>query len=108
MRSGETIKSHTIYFEPGFKDQAKGFLDLIVAYGWSNLAIIYDRDQRNIELAEEFKAIYDQNTMTLKDEVVLDGDDKDLPINLSQRIRSTTKDSGARVILVFTNSVLAS
>jgi len=54
-----------------------------VAYGWSNLAIIYDRDQRNIELAEEFKSIYDQNNMTLKDEVVLDGDDKDLPINLS-------------------------
>lgn len=106
-RAGETIKSHTIYFEPSFKDQANGFLDLIDKYGWSNLAIIYDRDPRNVELAETFKSMYDKDTMVLKDEVVLDGDDKDLPKNLSQRIHSTTKDSGARVLLVFTNSVLA-
>jgi hypothetical protein len=30
---------------------------MIKEFEWSNLAIVYDRDKRNIELAEEFKVL---------------------------------------------------
>jgi hypothetical protein len=81
---------------------------MLTKYEWSNLAIIYDRDIRNIELAEEFKRLHNPLTQNIKDEVVLDANDKTLSEGLSKRLSSTTKDSGARVILVFTNSILAS
>jgi hypothetical protein len=49
--SGETVNDNTLFFNPNFTGQAQAFLDMIVKYGWSNLALIYDQDPMNIELA---------------------------------------------------------
>lgn len=83
------------------------FIDIIAYYGWVNLALIYDEDQRNIEMAYEFKEKYDKVGTHLLDELYIDSTDPASVASLSGRLESTTKDSGARVILVFTNPVLA-
>jgi hypothetical protein len=55
--AGETVKANTFYLEPSYIHQAYWFMDMITNHNWSNLAIVYDRDKRNIELAEEFKML---------------------------------------------------
>ena len=58
-------------------------------------------------MAYEFKHVYDSENTHLLDELYIDSTDPSIVNSLSARLESTTKDSGARVILVFTNSVLA-
>jgi len=60
-----------------------------------------------VRLAEVFKENYNSEDAVIKDELVVDSDDIQANERLTQRLESTTRDSGARVIMVFTNSVLA-
>jgi hypothetical protein len=59
-------------------------------------------------MAYEFRARYDRSKAAILDEIFVDSKDTRMVNNLAHRLESTTKDSGARVMLVFTNSVLAS
>jgi hypothetical protein len=71
------------------------------------LALIYDEDQQNVEMAYEFKEKHDSTNTFLLDELYLDSTDPGVMNTLAHRLESTTKDSGARVMLVFTNPLLA-
>ena len=58
-------------------------------------------------MANEFKRVYDSVNTHLLDELFIDSTVPSIVNSLRARLESTTKNSGARVILVFTNSVLA-
>lgn len=105
--SGETTSPNILYLETSFTSQAQAFVDMISTYSWSNLGLIYNQDLNNLMLANEFKNIYNSDSMTIKDELVVDIQDKTDSERLQHRLESTTRDSGARVILVFTDPVLA-
>ena len=45
--------------------------------------------------------------MFILDEIYIDSTDTDLVNNLAERLESTTKDSGGRVMLVFAHTELA-
>jgi len=59
-------------------------------------------------MANVFKENYDSTTVTILDELVVDNEDKTSSVDLTNRLESTTRDSTARVILVFSNSVIGS
>jgi len=98
---GESPSPNTLYLETSFSSQAYAFIDLIQFYNWHNLGLVYDQGVNNMRLAEVFKNNCEK--VYIKDEVVVDSQSD----NLQKRLESTTKDSGARVILVFADPTLA-
>lgn len=104
--NGETPSSNTLFLETAYKSQAFAFLDVIHLFGWSNIGLVYDQSDNNVMLANTFKENYDQTKMDILDEIVIDADDKTSSNDLTKRLESTTRDSGARVILVFTDPVI--
>mmetsp|Transcript_28667 Transcript_28667/g.28318 ORF Transcript_28667/g.28318 Transcript_28667/m.28318 type:complete len:932 (-) Transcript_28667:669-3464(-) len=105
--NGETPSSNTLFLETCYDSQAYAFLDIIKNFGWSNIGLVYDQSSNNVILANTFKDNYDSTAMNILDEIVIDANDKTSSTDLTTRLESTTRDSGARVILVFTNPVLA-
>lgn len=105
--SGETPSSNILYLETSFISQASAFVDIISKFQWTNLGLVYNQDLNNLKLADQFKEIYDTQNTNIWDELVVDIQDKTDSERLQHRLESTTRESGARVILVFTDPVLA-
>ncbi|OMJ94263.1 hypothetical protein SteCoe_2602 [Stentor coeruleus] len=103
---GEVPSPNTIYAYQNYIPEAKALYDLIMNFNWENLALIYDQQLNNLQMAKEFKKLV-ENTIKLKDELILDNDDVFSYTTLSHRLESTTRDSGARIIVVMVNPVLA-
>ncbi|OMJ78302.1 hypothetical protein SteCoe_21897 [Stentor coeruleus] len=95
----ETTYPNTLYAETSFISQAEAILDLINHYSWSNIGIIQDKQINNAQMSSIFKSLV-QSPIEVKDQIILDIDDTLEADSISYRLQSTTRDSGARVIVV--------
>ena len=102
---GEAVNDNTFFTYPNFTVEVTAIQNLIEANNWENLGLIYDQQVNNIQMAKKFKALVHGNK--IKDELILDTDDAVSYITLARRLESTTRNSGARIIVVFSNPVLA-
>jgi ABC-type branched-subunit amino acid transport system substrate-binding protein len=102
---GETVSRNTFFTYPNFTVEAISVKNLIFSNHWENLGLIYDQQVNNIQMAKKFKTLIPGSY--IKDELILDTDDAISYITLSRRLESTTRNSGARIIVVFSNPVLA-
>lgn len=103
---GEVPSPNTLYTYENYIPEAQALYDLIINFSWENLALIYDQQLNNLQMAEEFKRLI-EDPVKLKDELILDNDDIFSYTTLSHRLESTTRDSGARIIVVMVSPVLA-
>ncbi|CAG9309903.1 unnamed protein product [Blepharisma stoltei] len=103
----ESICENTIFFETNYQAESKAFFDLISNYGWENLGLAYDEKPSHINWANSFKELITGHTMKVLDEIIIDLDDKNSGVTITSRLQGTTQNSGARVILVCTDSMHA-
>ena len=82
-------------------------MDFINKYNWTKLGLVYDKQTNNVQLAQVFKSICEPETHKILDELILDNEEKYMESTLIHRLESTTRDSNAKIILVFTDSVIA-
>ena len=102
---GEVSNLNTFYTYPNYREEVLALYEIVQKYEWENLGLIYDEQVNNIQMANMFKSMVPESN--IKDELILDSNDAMSYISLSNRLDSTTRNSGARIILVFSNPVLA-
>lgn len=102
----ETSYSSTLYAETSFVSQALAVLDIIQKYKWQHIGLINNKSPNNSQMAKTIKENI-RNPVEVKDQVVLDDESFISTSQLIYRLKSTTKDSGARIIVVMTKADLA-
>ena len=104
---GEVPSANTLFTELSYISEAEALFDIIKTYAWQNLAVVYDETYNSIQLANYFKSLL-VAPMSLLDEVILDQDDSSTFSTIYRRLESITRPSGARVVVVITDPILAS
>ena len=99
LDQGELAYSNTLFAETSYNIEASVMLDLINYFGWINLGIIHDNEINNSQMANTIRDLV-QSPLTVFDHVILDDADTLNTANIAYRLRSTTKDSGAKVLIV--------
>lgn len=105
--NGEIPSPNTVFMENSYGTEGLAFAELVRHYGWVNLGLMYNQNSKNIDMAAKFKKSLG-STVNILDEVIVDASDKFADTRIQQRLASTTKDSGARIILIFAEAVTAS
>ena len=105
--NGEIDSPNTVFMMNSYGTEGLAFADLVEHFGWVNLGLMYNQDSKNIDMAAKFKQKLG-TSINILDEVIIDSSDKFADTRIQQRLASTTKDSGARIILVFADPVTAS
>jgi len=105
--NGEIPSPNTVFMENSYGTEGLAFAELVKHFGWVNLGLMYNQDSKNIDMAAKFKQRLG-SAVNILDEVIVDASDKFADTRIQQRLASTTKDSGARIILVFADAVTAS
>lgn len=103
--SGESSTTNTLFVYSSYINEAAALYQLITMYNWKNLAIVRDEDPNNGQMSERFKTSV-KSPIKLYTEQILN-DEKNLN-DVTYRMESTVKFSGARITLVMASSVLAS
>jgi ABC-type branched-subunit amino acid transport system substrate-binding protein len=103
---GEVPYKSTLFAETSYTEEAVAVIDIVQHFGWSNLGLIHDKDTNNGQMAEKIKKLM-KSPLTVKDQVILDVDDTISTKDISYRLKSTTKDSGAKVIIVMSKATVA-
>ena len=103
---GEVTYASTLFAETSYVQEAVVVIDLISYFYWQNLGLIHDKDINNSQMAERIKNLV-KSPVTVKDQVILDADDTIDTTDISYRLKSTTKDSSARVIIVMSTPSVA-
>jgi ABC-type branched-subunit amino acid transport system substrate-binding protein len=104
--AGEITSPNTLYVESSYIVQASALYDLIETYNWQNIGLIHDQDINNLQMANFFKSLVSY-PVSIKDELIIDENDYNNYFTLAERLQTTTRDSGARVMVVMTDSVHA-
>jgi ABC-type branched-subunit amino acid transport system substrate-binding protein len=102
----ETSYSSTLYAETTYVTQALAMLDLVQFYGWRNVGLINNKNSNNQQMAKTIKNNV-RDPVQVKDQVIFDDEQFISTNEVISRLKSTTKDSGARVIVVMTKATLA-
>lgn len=104
---GEVPGSNTLYTHPCSKNEANALYAIVKHFEWENIGLIYDDSISNYHMANYFKSFLGV-TDWIKDEIQFDKDYIKHPEILEERLLSTTANSHAKIMVVMTNSVLAS
>ncbi|OMJ76504.1 hypothetical protein SteCoe_24126 [Stentor coeruleus] len=102
----ETNYPNTLYVETSFLSQADAFNGLINKFSWRNIGIIQDKQVNNCQMSRKLKSLM-KNPIEVKDQIIFDIDDTLEDDSISYRLQSTTRESGARVILIMSSPNIA-
>ena len=103
---GETPSPNTVFMESSYGTQGLAFAALVANYSWSHLGLMYTQTSKNIDMAVKFKDALG-NSVDILDEVIVDSTDKFAGTRIEQRLTSTTKHTGAIIMLVFADAITA-
>ena len=106
LDQGELPYSHTLFAENSYNKEASVILDLIDYFQWRNLGVIHDNSINNMQMANTIRDVV-ESPLTIFDHVILDDSDILNAAKIVYRLRSTTKDSGARVLVVMAKAKIA-
>lgn len=102
----ETNYPNTLYAETSFLSQADAVKSLINKFSWRNIGIIQDKQVNNCQMSRTLKSLM-STPIEVKDQIIFDIDDTLEAESISYRLHSTTRESGARVIIIMSSPDIA-